>query len=224
LESTSLEIASVRLGQLIGGREVPADREIEVRNPSRGSELVGCVADGTAHDVDAAVEAAVAVAPEWAATSPQTRIDLFARIADEIDAQAEDLATLVARENGSVRPIVRRELIGAAAAFRDVAGYLIEKLSPAEHPSGGSGEFVRVHRRPFGVVACVVPWNAPLILTANKIAPALAAGECGGAETLPFRAPRGDADRTHRRIHPSARGREHRQRRRRGGCRAHRPS
>ena len=186
MESTSLEIASVRLGQLIGGREVPADREIEVRNPSRRSELVGCVADGTAHDVDAAVEAAVAVAPEWAATSPQTRIDLFARIADEIDAQAEDLATLVARENGSVRPIVRRELIGAAAAFRDVAGYLIEKLSPAEHPSGGSGEFVRVHRRPFGVVACVVPWNAPLILTANKIAPALAAGNAVVLKPSPF--------------------------------------
>ncbi|WP_173923470.1 aldehyde dehydrogenase [Agromyces sp. Marseille-P2726] len=186
VESMSSTITPVRLGQLIGGRELPADREIEVRNPSRRGELVGAVADGTAADVDAAVDAAVAAAHAWAATSPQHRIELFARIADEIDAQADDLATLVARENGSVRPIVRRELIGTGAAFRDVAAYLVEKLSPVEHPSGPAGEFVRVHRRPFGVVACVVPWNAPLILTANKLAPALAAGNAVVLKPSPF--------------------------------------
>jgi acyl-CoA reductase-like NAD-dependent aldehyde dehydrogenase len=186
VESTSMTTSSVRLGQLIGGREVPAERELEVRNPGRRSELVGSVADGTASDVDAAVDAAAAAASGWAATPPQMRIELFERIADEIDMQAEDLATLVARENGSVRGIVRRELIGAAAAFRDVAGYLVEKLSPTEHAAGGGGEFVRVHRRPFGVVACVVPWNAPLILTANKIAPALAAGNAVVLKPSPF--------------------------------------
>lgn len=166
----------VHFGQIIGGVESSGNRTIEVHNPGRLSELVGTVADGSTIDVDAAVRAAQEAAPGWEATPINERISLFARIADEIDAQAEDLATLVARENGSVRPIIRRELYGAAAAFRGVAAVLAEKLEPAQYPSGADGEFVRIERRPFGVVACIVPWNAPLVLTSNKIAPALAAG------------------------------------------------
>lgn len=184
--SLSNESATVRLGQLIGGREFANDSVIEVHNPGRLTELVGTVVDGTVADAEAAVAAAVAAAPAWGATTAEHRIALFARIADEIDARAEDLATLVARENGSVRSIVRRELIGAAAAFRDIADHLPGKLSPVDHPSGRPGEFVRVERKPFGVVACIVPWNAPLILAANKIAPALAAGNAIVLKPSPF--------------------------------------
>lgn len=176
MRTDTVEITPVDFGHLIGGTELHGDRVIEVRNPGRLTELVGTVADGTPADVDAAVAAAVTAAAGWAQTSGDERIALFAKIAEAIDAEAEQLASLVARENGSVRPIVRRELIGAAAAFRDVADYLADKLAPQDHSSGPDGEFVRIERKPFGVVACIVPWNAPLILTANKIAPALAAG------------------------------------------------
>ncbi|BDZ46255.1 aldehyde dehydrogenase [Naasia aerilata] len=179
-------LESLQLGQVIDGVERPGDRVLEVRNPGRRSEIVGTVVDGTLEDVEAAVAAAVAAARGWAATTPEERIALFARIADEIDAAAEDLATLVARENGSVRSIIRRELIGASHAFRDIEGYLAEKLAPRDYPSGTPGSFVRVERKPFGVVACIVPWNAPLILTANKIAPALAAGNAIVLKPSPF--------------------------------------
>ena len=174
--TVSLWNEAVHLGQMIGGQELPGERVIEVRNPGRLSELVGTVVDGSIDQVDAAVAAAAVAAPGWAATSAEERIALFAKIADEVDTQAEWLASLVARENGSIQSIIRRELIGAASAFREVADYLVEKLTPQDHPSGPNGEFVRVERKPFGVVACIVPWNAPLILTSNKIAPALAAG------------------------------------------------
>jgi acyl-CoA reductase-like NAD-dependent aldehyde dehydrogenase len=176
MSTETVGITPVDFGQLIGGTEVRGGRVIEVRNPGRLSELVGTVADGSTADVDAAVAAAVTASAGWAQTSVEERIELFAKVADAIDAEAEQLASLVARENGSVRPIVRRELIGAAAAFRDVADNLGDKLAPQEYSSGSDGEFVRIERKPFGVVACIVPWNAPLILTANKIAPALAAG------------------------------------------------
>jgi len=176
----------LHLGQLIAGHEVPSDHVIEVKNPGRVSEIVGTVVDGSIDHVDAAVSAAVAAAPGWAATSAEDRIALLARVADEIDSQAEILATLVARENGSVRAIFRRELIGAASAFREVADYLAEKLAPHDHPSGPNGQFVRVERKPFGVVACIVPWNAPLILTSNKIAPALAAGNAIVLKPSPY--------------------------------------
>jgi len=178
--------APVRLGQFIDGREQAPAAVIEVRNPSRVAHLVGTVAAGTSADVDAAVRAAAAAAPAWAATSAEDRIALFARIADEIDAVADELATLVAQENGSVREIIRREIIGAAGAFRGVGDHLADKLAPVRHDSGPDGASVVVSRRPYGVVACIVPWNAPLILTANKIAPALAAGNTVVLKPSPF--------------------------------------
>ncbi|MEV1128766.1 aldehyde dehydrogenase family protein [Agromyces sp. NPDC049794] len=179
-------LESPRLQQVVDGRELAGDRLIEVRNPGRRSDVVGTVVDGTIEHVDAAVAAAVSAAPGWAATSVATRIQLLSRIGDEIDAHAEELATLVARENGSVRAIIRRELIGAANAFREVGDHLADKLAPKDHPSDAPGTFVRVERKPFGVVACIVPWNAPLILTANKIAPALAAGNAIVLKPSPF--------------------------------------
>jgi acyl-CoA reductase-like NAD-dependent aldehyde dehydrogenase len=176
MSSETVAITPVDFGQLIRGTEISGERVIEVRNPGRLSELVGTVVDGSTADVDAAVAAAVAASAGWAQTSVEERIGLFTKVADAIEADAERLARLVSRENGSVLRIVQREVLGAAAAFRDVAHNLSDKLAPREHPSGFDGEFVRVARRPYGVVACIVPWNAPLILTANKIAPALAAG------------------------------------------------
>lgn len=177
---------TLRLDQVMGGRDVPGDRVIEVRNPGRRSEVVGTVVDGTIEHVDGAVAAAVAAAEGWAATPVAERVVLLARIGDAIDAQAEELATLVARENGSVRSIIRRELIGAAGAFREVGDQLAERLAPREYPSDSPETYVRVERKPFGVVACIVPWNAPLILTANKIAPALAAGNAIVLKPSPF--------------------------------------
>ncbi len=178
--------APVHLGQFIDGREQTSEQVIEVRNPGRLVELVGTVVAGTTEDVDAAVGAAAAAAAGWAATGPQERIALLNRIADGIDAVADDLTTLVAQENGSVREIIRREVAGAAAAFRRVGAGLVDKLAPARHESGPDGAFVTVARKPFGVVACIVPWNAPLILTANKIAPALAAGNTVVLKPSPF--------------------------------------
>lgn len=176
----------LRLGQIIGGHDVLGDRFIDVRNPGAHDEIVGYVVEGTREQVEDAVAAAKRAQPGWAETSVDERIARFAQIAEEIDARAEELATLVARENGSVRGIIRRELYGVSHAFRAATAHLAEKLSPVVHPSGSAGEFVQVERKPFGVVACIVPWNAPLILTANKIAPALAAGNAIVLKPSPF--------------------------------------
>jgi len=166
---------ALRLGQLIGGRDVLGARTIEIRNPARRSELVGVVDDGSGEQVAAAVTAASGAAG-WGDTTPAERAAALRRAADAVDADADALAELVARENGSAKAIVRWEAAGAAAAFRDVASRLDAGLRPVVHDASPQGRFVRIERRPFGVVACIVPWNAPLILTANKIAPALGAG------------------------------------------------
>lgn len=170
------EVMAIHLGQFIGGQEVEPERTIDVRNPSRVAEIVGTVADGSIGDADAAVHAAADASSSWSTTSPDERGRLLAEIADRIEERSDELATLTARENGSVRDIIRRELFGVVAAFRTAGEGLAEKLAPETHPAGIDGAYVAVTRRPYGVVACIVPWNAPLILTANKIAPAIAAG------------------------------------------------
>ncbi|MER7797923.1 aldehyde dehydrogenase family protein [Microbacterium sp. NPDC096154] len=174
------------IGHLIAGATVPGTRTFEVHNPSRRAEVVGVVADGTAVDAAAAVDGATAAAPGWAATSVADRAERLRRIADAIDAHAERLIDLTTRENGSVVGTIRREVAGAAEAFRAVADYLPRVLEPKTVPGGLGDEFVRVERRPYGVVACVVPWNAPVLLTANKIAPAIAAGNAVVLKPSPF--------------------------------------
>lgn len=96
------------------------------------------------------------------------------RIADAIDARAEELALLLAREAGIPIGEARGEARIAAAGFRNAGQVALEVLPPREFADLGGR--VRVGYRPIGVVAAIVPWNAPLALTAQKLGPALAAG------------------------------------------------
>ena len=173
-------------GHLIAGAERQGDRTFEVHNPSRTSEVVGVVADGTAADALAAVDSAASTAQEWAATPVAERAERLLRIADAIDAHAARLIDLATRENGSVVSTIRREVAAAAESFRLVAAYLPTVLEPSAVEGAAPGEFVRVERRPYGVVACIVPWNAPVLLTANKLAPAIAAGNAVVLKPSPF--------------------------------------
>ena len=163
-----------------------ASRTLEVRNPSRTAEVVGVVVDGSAADAAAAVDAAAAAAPAWAATTVGERVERLRRIADAVDANADRLIDLATRENGSIVATIRREVAASAHSFRDVADYLAGVLQPSTTGGASADEFVRVERRPYGVVACVVPWNAPVLLTANKLAPAIAAGNAVVLKPSPF--------------------------------------
>lgn len=174
------------VGHVIGGVRAPADRTFEVRNPSRTAEVVGVVADGTARDAVLAVDAAAAASGVWAAMPIADRVKRLHRIADAVDAHASQLIDLATRENGSVVATIRREVAASAESFRHVAEYLSRVLEPKEYAGNGDGETVRVERRPYGVVACIVPWNAPVLLTANKLAPAVAAGNAVVLKPSPF--------------------------------------
>jgi len=173
-------------GHLIGGIATYGATTFEVRNPGRTSEVVGVVADGTAADAARAVDAAAAAAPGWAATTVADRVERLRRIADAVDAHADQLVDLATRENGSIVSTIRREVAASAGSFRDVAAYLEDAVASKTIGDPRTDEFVRVERRPYGVVACVVPWNAPVLLTANKLAPAIAAGNAVVLKPSPF--------------------------------------
>lgn len=144
-------------------------------NPSDTRDVIGEYAQADEAQVDAAVRAADEALPAWSATTGQTRHDILDRAAAEILARREELADLLAREEGKTLAEALGEVdrtarviqYHAAQALMPV-GDIVESVRP--------GIRVDVVREPVGVVGVVTPWNFPLAIPAWKIAPALAYG------------------------------------------------
>jgi len=118
----------------------------------------------------AAVAAAVAAAPGWAATDPGARAALLERWADRLESDRGALATLLATEVAKPLTEANDELRRTLAHLRIASRLAREGL---EMPLGGG---VHVRYRPVGTVALITPWNNPLAIPAAKLAPALACG------------------------------------------------
>lgn len=148
--------------------------EIARENPARTDERVGTVSVDDASAVDAVVRRAAAAQRGWAATPLVERTARLREAADLVGAELDDLAVLVARETGKVLPDCRGELGFSVAVLRWAADRAEELLGDSEIDDAQGRLLLR--RRPYGVVAAVTPWNAPVILAVLKLGPALAAG------------------------------------------------
>jgi aldehyde dehydrogenase (NAD+)/betaine-aldehyde dehydrogenase len=160
----------------IGGEFVDAvdGGAIEVRNPHDGS-LLAEVAEARAADVDRAVEAATAAFPAWSATPAAERGRLLYRLADAIEANADELARLESTDTG--HPLKDSTLLDVprtVATYRYFAG-IADKVEGSVVPVD-AGFLNYVRPEPLGVVGQIVPWNFPLMFTSWKLGPALAAG------------------------------------------------
>jgi len=161
---------------LIGGEWLGSEsgETIAIENPAT-RRSIGQVPRGEAADVDRAVAAAAASFPSWSCVAPRDRGRMLTRIADMVEARAEDLARLIALETGNaIRTQARPEAKGAAEIFRYFGG-LASELKGETLPLGET-VLSYTRREPIGVVGAIIPWNAPIILAAVKIAPALCAG------------------------------------------------
>lgn len=161
---------------LIGGRKVGAlsGDTIPVENPAN-REIYAEIPRGGAEDVDLAVRAASMAFAQWRKVPARDRGKLLIRVAEAVERVAEDLAIAVARETGNaLRTQARGEVKLAADVFRYFGG-LASELKGETIPLG---ELVLSYtrREPLGVVGAIVPWNAPLLLSALKVAPAVCAG------------------------------------------------
>lgn len=162
--------------QLIGGEwtESSDGRTLDVENPAT-RKVIQTVPRSTAADVDRAVQAARAAFPGWKKVSIADRSRLFNQIADALEPRVEELARLVAHETGNaLRTQARPEAQLAVAGFRYFAGVLPE-LKGMTLPLGDS-LLSYTRREPVGVVGAIIPWNAPISIALNKIAPAICAG------------------------------------------------
>ncbi len=162
---------------LIGGESVAgAGSPLAVENPFT-TEAIAEVASASPEQIDAGVASARQAWPAWARMPAGERCELLHEVARRLRENAEDLAPTMTAEGG--KPLVenRDEIEWTAAAFdyyaeigRDHAGRVIPPIE--------STQLAIVVKDPLGVVACIVPWNYPLLLLAWKVAPALAAGNC----------------------------------------------
>jgi acyl-CoA reductase-like NAD-dependent aldehyde dehydrogenase len=138
-------------------------------------EQVATAADGDATDVDRAVQAAFGAFPAWAKTAARERGRRVAQCAAVLQAHVEELARLVALETGKA---IRTESRVEATVLADVFTYyggLGSELKGETIPFRPDVLTLTL-REPLGVVGAILPWNAPLLLMALKIAPALVAG------------------------------------------------
>jgi aldehyde dehydrogenase (NAD+) len=183
-ETVKVKIAP-RYGHFIGGRFLPTRRRagasFQTLNPAT-EEPLSEVALGTPADVDAAVKAARAALPKWAALKPTERAKYLFRIARRIQERARELAVLETLDGGKpIRESRDVDVPLAAHHFFYYAGWA-DKL-PYAFPG---------HRpRPVGVCGQIIPWNFPLLMAAWKLAPALACGNTcvlKPAETTPLTA------------------------------------
>ena len=154
--------------------DAAAGGRIAVLNPYDNSQICE-IAEARAEDVDAAVEAATKAQKNWRRSDPSQRGRLLLKLADAIEANAEQLIELESRDTGHpVRDARKLDLPRTAACFRYFGGMAdkFEGFLPPVYP----GFINYVNREPVGVVGQIVPWNFPLMFTSWKMAPALAAG------------------------------------------------
>src|SRR5206468_5212225 len=144
-------------------------------NPSNDKDVIGEYAQADAAQTHAAIAAAKAAAPAWAAGSIQERSNVLDRVGTEILARKDELGRLLSREEGKTLPEGVGEAMRAGYIFKFFAGEVL-RLAGEKLPSVRPGVEVEITREPIGVVGLITPWNFPIAIPAWKIAPALAYG------------------------------------------------
>ncbi len=169
-----IETLDTRL--LIGGhrRGGSTGRTIAVENPATGVPLCE-VADATADDAMAALDAAAAAQDTWAATPPRVRGEILRRAFELVTARAEELATIITLEMGKSLEESRGEVAYGADYLRWFSEEAVRIFGEWKVNAAGDARVLTM-RQPVGPCLLITPWNAPLAMPARKIGPAIAAG------------------------------------------------
>jgi acyl-CoA reductase-like NAD-dependent aldehyde dehydrogenase len=178
LSDQARAFASREHGLLIDGASAGAadGRTFETLDPATARPITS-VAQAGPEDVDRAVAAARrALQGPWAELAPAARAGLIQRLADQIEASADELAQLEALDNGKPVKLAKAvDVASAVAHFRHFAGWperIFGQLIPVHQPD----MLCYTRKEPVGVCGQIIPWNFPLLMAAWKLAPALAAG------------------------------------------------
>jgi 1-pyrroline dehydrogenase len=162
--------------QFIGGEFVhsASGRTLDVENPANG-QVIAKVPASDNEDVDRAVNAAATAFETWRQSTPQDRSLIMLKIADALDASADEIGRLESANAGKPVGAAIDEIAVCADLFRFFAGAgrVMDGLAANEFLAGHTSI---IRRDPIGVVASIAPWNYPLYMASWKLGPALATG------------------------------------------------
>jgi aldehyde dehydrogenase (NAD+) len=159
----------------IAGEWVAGDSEIENRNPSDVSDLIGLYAQAGTDQLETALDSARVAQAEWANAGIERRYKALMAIGEELMARSTDLGELLSREEGKPLAEGRGEVYRAGQFFTYYAAETLRQIGDTAD-SVRDGIEIDVRREPVGVVAVISPWNFPTATASWKIAPALAFG------------------------------------------------
>ena len=174
-QEATVEADVLETHQFIGGEWAPAagGETFGDIDPFTG-EVVARIPAGGGEDARRAVEAAAAAFPQWSATPPAVRQQVFLRAADILERRREEVLSLLAQETGCTFGFGLFQMTFVPGLFRQAAGTAYAAMG--EIIPSDTGAFAMAIRRPVGVVGAIVPWNAALILSARSIAAPLVLG------------------------------------------------
>ncbi len=169
-------VESVRTGMFIGGqwRESSTGARLDVEDPSTG-EVLTTVADASVEDGRAALDAAVAAGPSWAATPPRDRGEILRRAFEMVTERKDDLALLMTLEMGKPLKESLTEITYGAEFFRWFAEESVRIAGRWQVAPNGATRLLTM-KQPVGPCLMITPWNFPLAMGTRKIGPAIAAG------------------------------------------------
>ena len=160
---------------LIAGEWLAGESEIENRSPSDLSDLIGLYAQASCDQLDATLDQAQQAQREWASYGIERKQAVLMSIGNEMMARAEELGTLLSREEGKPIAEGKGEVYRAGQFFTYYAAECLRQIGENADSVRPNIE-VDVRREPIGVVAVISPWNFPTATASWKIAPALCYG------------------------------------------------
>jgi phenylacetaldehyde dehydrogenase len=180
LDTLKSRLASAPKRLLIAGewREAESGETFEVLDPSTGA-VIAKAAAGDARDIALGVAAARRAfeGGAWPRLAHTERARLLLALADAVEAEADDLALLESLDGGNpVRSTRAVDIAAAVESLRYNAGWATKLTGDTALSSAQGRSFSYTLREPVGVVGAITPWNAPLLMAVNKLAPALAVG------------------------------------------------
>ncbi|BBF92993.1 NAD-dependent succinate-semialdehyde dehydrogenase [Blastochloris tepida] len=164
----------LRTQAYINGSWVETGQAFPVENPATG-EVIATVADAGIDGTRAAIDAAHAAQPGWAALTGKERAAVLRRFHDLIVANADDLAAILTAEMGKPLPEAKGEIL-YGASFIEWFAEEAKRVYGDVIPGHQRDKRIVVIKQPVGVVGSITPWNFPNAMIARKLAPALAVG------------------------------------------------
>ena len=169
-------LAQLPTGLLVDGQWRPSSSgaTFPVEDPAT-TEVVAEVADATAEDAAAAMDAVARAFPAWRAVAPRERAEALRAVFERMTDRSEELAAVVTAEGGKPLAEARAEVAYAAEYVRWYSEQAVRVDGLARRAPSGTNHQV-VLRKPVGPAYAITPWNFPIAMATRKIAPALAAG------------------------------------------------